>query len=47
MEALRRRARKLEAEFVEYWKGTFDSEGQERLWLRYLARRAPVRRAAA
>ena len=47
MQALRRRARKLEAEFVEYWKGTFDSEGQERLWLRYLARRAPARRAAA
>ena len=47
MRALERRARKLEAEFVEYWKGTFDSEGQERLWLRYLARRAPVRRAAA
>lgn len=41
MQALERRALKLEEEFVRYWRETFDSEGQERLWIRYLARRAP------
>jgi CHAD domain-containing protein len=46
MEALERRARKLEGEFVRYWRETFDGEGQERLWVRYLARRMPARGAA-
>lgn len=46
MQALERRARRLEAEFVKYWRETFDWEGQERLWMRYLARRSPVRGAA-
>lgn len=47
MQALERRALKLEEEFVRYWRETFDSEGRERLWLRYLARRAPRARGAA
>lgn len=46
MQALERRARKLEAEFAQYWRETFDGEGQERLWTRYLARRMPARGAA-
>jgi CHAD domain-containing protein len=46
MQALERRARKLEGEFVRYWRETFDGEGQERLWVRYLARRMPARGAA-
>ncbi len=46
MQALERRARKLEAEFAQYWRETFDGEGQERLWTRYLARRSPARGAA-
>lgn len=46
MQALERRARKLEGEFVRYWRETFDGEGQERLWVRYLARRMPARAAA-
>lgn len=46
MQALERRARKLEGEFVKYWRETFDGEGQERLWVRYLGRRAPARGAA-
>jgi len=46
MQALERRARRLEAEFVKYWRETFDGEGQERLWVRYLGRRSPVRGAA-
>lgn len=45
MRALERRARKLEDEFARYWKETFDREGEERLWLRYLSRRVPVRAA--
>lgn len=46
MHALERRARKLEEEFARYWKETFDREGEERLWLRYLSRRMPAPRAA-
>lgn len=46
MRALERRARKLEDEFARYWKDTFDREGEERRWLRYLARRLPAPRAA-
>lgn len=33
------RARKLETEFREYWRTTFDAQGQCLLWLRYFARR--------
>lgn len=33
------RAQKLEAEFREYWRTTFDAQGQCLLWLRYFARR--------
>lgn len=46
MQALERRARRLEGEFVKYWREAFDGEGQERLWLRYLARRMPARGTA-
>ncbi len=47
MQALERRARKLESEFLRYWRETIDGEGQERLWLRYLARRVPRAAGAA
>lgn len=46
MQALEKRARKLEGEFARYWRETFDGEGQERLWVRYLARRMPARGGA-
>lgn len=46
MQSLERRARKLEEEFARYWKETFDREGEERLWLRYLSRRTPAPRTA-
>ncbi|MGC4055346.1 MAG: CHAD domain-containing protein [Paludibaculum sp.] len=36
------RAQKLESEFREYWRTTFDAEGQCVLWMRYLARRPPT-----
>lgn len=47
MQALERRARKLEGEFVKNWRETFDGEGQERLWVRYLGRRMPARAAGS
>lgn len=47
MQALERRARKLESEFVRYWRETFDGAGHERLWVRYLARRVPRAPGAA
>lgn len=40
--AVEARALKLESEFREYWRSTFDAEGQSLLWLRYLARRPPT-----
>ncbi|WP_321473292.1 CHAD domain-containing protein [uncultured Paludibaculum sp.] len=43
--AIEVRAQKLESDFREYWRETFDAEGQSVLWLRYLARRAPARSA--
>lgn len=38
------RAAKLEREFHEYWHSHFDAAGEQERWMRYLARRAPVRR---
>lgn len=38
------RAAKLEREFHEYWHARFDAEGEQERWMRYLARRLPVRR---
>ncbi len=40
------RALKLETEFREYWRTTFDAQGQCLLWLRYFARRPSVPHAA-
>ncbi len=40
------RAAKLEREFHDYWHAKFDAAGEQERWMRYLARRLPVRRAA-
>jgi CHAD domain-containing protein len=40
------RAARLEREFHDYWHAKFDAAGEQERWMRYLARRLPVRRTA-
>jgi CHAD domain-containing protein len=45
--AIDSRAARLENEFLSYWRGEFDADGQQLLWHRYLARRQPTSRLPA